>query len=141
MVTVFLVSSVWYKFYCSLVTSIPLRGNIHYGKFILYSVTGKLWPKLYEIKLHPLKTPFNGDIKQMCMPPAFPFSWSLQWIFLFQILDYSVSASIFGSSWRERERERATCRFWECTEYTDFSICTSPEKKQIVDTQLNYYLV
>lgn len=37
-------------------------------------VTGKLWPKLYEIKLHPLKTPFNGDIKQMCMPPAFPFS-------------------------------------------------------------------
>ncbi|KAM3247836.1 Glutaminyl-peptide cyclotransferase [Capsicum annuum] len=37
-------------------------------------VTGKWWPKLYEIKLHPLKTPFNGDIKQMCMPPAFPFS-------------------------------------------------------------------
>ncbi|CAN4087689.1 unnamed protein product [Withania somnifera] len=28
----------------------------------------------YEIKLHPLKTPFNGDIKQICMPPAFPFS-------------------------------------------------------------------
>lgn len=37
-------------------------------------VTGKWWPKLYEIKLHPLKTPFNGDIKQICMPPAFPFS-------------------------------------------------------------------
>ncbi|XP_055828431.1 glutaminyl-peptide cyclotransferase-like isoform X1 [Solanum dulcamara] len=36
-------------------------------------VTGKWWPKLYEIKLHPLKTPFNGDIKEMCMPPAFPF--------------------------------------------------------------------
>ncbi|MCD7469425.1 hypothetical protein HAX54_008472 [Datura stramonium] len=37
-------------------------------------VTGKWWPKLYEIKLHPLKTPFNGDIKQICMPSAFPFS-------------------------------------------------------------------
>ncbi|CAN4085847.1 unnamed protein product [Withania somnifera] len=37
-------------------------------------VTGKWWPKLYEIKLHPLKTPFNGDIKQICMPLAFPFS-------------------------------------------------------------------
>ncbi|KAJ8536813.1 hypothetical protein K7X08_035214 [Anisodus acutangulus] len=37
-------------------------------------VTGKWWLKLYEIKLHPLKTPFNGDIKQICMPSAFPFS-------------------------------------------------------------------
>ncbi|CAI9768190.1 unnamed protein product [Fraxinus pennsylvanica] len=31
-------------------------------------VTGKLWPKLYEIKLHKMKTPFKGDIKRLCMP-------------------------------------------------------------------------
>ncbi|VFQ72692.1 unnamed protein product [Cuscuta campestris] len=36
-------------------------------------VTGKLWPKLYEIKVQPLKTPFNGDIKQMCIPPIAHF--------------------------------------------------------------------
>ncbi|CAI9092295.1 OLC1v1027493C1 [Oldenlandia corymbosa var. corymbosa] len=31
-------------------------------------VTGKLWPKLYEIKLHPITTPFNGDIEHICIP-------------------------------------------------------------------------
>ncbi|XVE58473.1 hypothetical protein DITRI_Ditri04bG0172200 [Diplodiscus trichospermus] len=32
-------------------------------------VTGKLWPKLYEIKLHPAKDHFNnGDIEQLCLP-------------------------------------------------------------------------
>ncbi|KAL2542090.1 Glutaminyl-peptide cyclotransferase [Abeliophyllum distichum] len=31
-------------------------------------VTGKLWPKLYEIKLRTIKTPFKGDIKRLCMP-------------------------------------------------------------------------
>nr|GMC96376.1 glutaminyl-peptide cyclotransferase-like [Ipomoea batatas] len=31
-------------------------------------VTGKLWPKLFEIKVHPLKTPFKGDVKKMCIP-------------------------------------------------------------------------
>uniref|UniRef100_A0A5B6Z8K5 Putative glutaminyl-peptide cyclotransferase n=1 Tax=Davidia involucrata TaxID=16924 RepID=A0A5B6Z8K5_DAVIN len=31
-------------------------------------VTGKLWPKLYEIKLHPLRKPFRGVIEQICMP-------------------------------------------------------------------------
>lgn len=36
-------------------------------------VTGKLWPKLYEIKVQPLKTPFNGDIKKMCIPPMAHF--------------------------------------------------------------------
>ncbi|KAL1552837.1 glutaminyl-peptide cyclotransferase-like [Salvia divinorum] len=36
-------------------------------------VTGKLWPKLYEIKLQRLKKPFNGDIKRLCMPPAVHF--------------------------------------------------------------------
>lgn len=36
-------------------------------------VTGKLWPKLYEIKVQPLKTPFKGDIKKMCIPPIAQF--------------------------------------------------------------------
>ncbi|XP_042037263.1 glutaminyl-peptide cyclotransferase-like isoform X1 [Salvia splendens] len=36
-------------------------------------ITGKLWPKLYEIKLQWLKKPFNGDIKRLCMPPAAHF--------------------------------------------------------------------
>ncbi|KAA8539959.1 hypothetical protein F0562_026651 [Nyssa sinensis] len=31
-------------------------------------VTGKLWPKLYEIKLHPMRKPFHGVIEQICMP-------------------------------------------------------------------------
>ncbi|XWS50455.1 hypothetical protein CRYUN_Cryun12cG0089200 [Craigia yunnanensis] len=32
-------------------------------------VTGKHWPKLYEIKLHPAKKHFNnGDIEQLCLP-------------------------------------------------------------------------
>ncbi|KAJ4834234.1 hypothetical protein Tsubulata_018377 [Turnera subulata] len=35
-------------------------------------VTGKLWPKLYEIKLHPLKKHFDqGRIQQLCIPPYF----------------------------------------------------------------------
>ncbi|XP_047969178.1 glutaminyl-peptide cyclotransferase-like isoform X2 [Salvia hispanica] len=36
-------------------------------------ITGKLWPKLYEIKLQRLKKPFKGDIKKLCMPPAVHF--------------------------------------------------------------------
>lgn len=36
-------------------------------------VTGKLWPKLYEIKLHLMKKPFNGDIRKICMPPPANF--------------------------------------------------------------------
>ncbi|CAK9176910.1 unnamed protein product [Ilex paraguariensis] len=31
-------------------------------------VTGKLWPKLYEIKLHPMRKPLHGDIEKVCMP-------------------------------------------------------------------------
>ncbi|CAI0546506.1 unnamed protein product [Linum tenue] len=32
-------------------------------------VTGKLWPKLYEIKLHPVKKPIGrGNIEQLCIP-------------------------------------------------------------------------
>lgn len=36
-------------------------------------VTGKLWPKLYEIKLHPVEKPFHDDIKRLCMPPPVHF--------------------------------------------------------------------
>ncbi|KAK6155651.1 hypothetical protein DH2020_009899 [Rehmannia glutinosa] len=36
-------------------------------------VTGKLWPKLYEIKVHPTEKPFNGDIERLCMPPPVHF--------------------------------------------------------------------
>lgn len=34
-------------------------------------VTGKWWPKLFEIKLHPVKMPLNLDIEQLCMPPQY----------------------------------------------------------------------
>ncbi|GAB2293998.1 hypothetical protein Dimus_028214 [Dionaea muscipula] len=30
-------------------------------------VTGKLWPKLYEIKVHPVTEEFRGDIKEQCI--------------------------------------------------------------------------
>ncbi|KAF5192543.1 Glutaminyl-peptide cyclotransferase [Thalictrum thalictroides] len=30
-------------------------------------VTGKLWPKLYEIKLHPIREPFHGSIERHCL--------------------------------------------------------------------------
>lgn len=33
-------------------------------------VTGKLWPKLYEVKLHPMRTPLNMDVGQICMRGA-----------------------------------------------------------------------
>ncbi|KAL6509287.1 hypothetical protein OROGR_022597 [Orobanche gracilis] len=36
-------------------------------------VTGKLWPKLYEIKVRPIKKPFEGDIRRLCMPPPVHF--------------------------------------------------------------------
>ncbi|GAB4858315.1 hypothetical protein Ancab_009788 [Ancistrocladus abbreviatus] len=36
-------------------------------------VTGKLWPKLYEIKVHPMKGEFDGDIKQLCIRMPFRF--------------------------------------------------------------------
>ncbi|XP_014503080.1 glutaminyl-peptide cyclotransferase [Vigna radiata var. radiata] len=37
-------------------------------------VTGKLWPKLYEIKLNPIKTPIDeGTIEELCLPePYYP---------------------------------------------------------------------
>ncbi|KAI7731137.1 hypothetical protein M8C21_013909 [Ambrosia artemisiifolia] len=36
-------------------------------------VTGKLWPKLYEIKLHPRKKPLPHPIERMCLQgPANP---------------------------------------------------------------------
>ncbi|XP_077245453.1 glutaminyl cyclase [Tasmannia lanceolata] len=31
-------------------------------------VTGKLWPKLYEIKVHPVNGPFQGSIEEFCLP-------------------------------------------------------------------------
>ncbi|GMH29583.1 hypothetical protein Nepgr_031426 [Nepenthes gracilis] len=34
-------------------------------------VTGKLWPKLYEIKVHPAGEKFHGDIKQLCIRMPF----------------------------------------------------------------------
>ncbi|XP_057952707.1 glutaminyl-peptide cyclotransferase [Malania oleifera] len=36
-------------------------------------VTGKLWPKIYEIKLHPMTKPLSGSIEQLCMPQPFNF--------------------------------------------------------------------
>ncbi|QCD94775.1 glutaminyl-peptide cyclotransferase [Vigna unguiculata] len=35
-------------------------------------VTGKLWPKLYEIKVSPIKTPIDeGTIEQLCLPDPY----------------------------------------------------------------------
>ncbi|WOH08828.1 hypothetical protein DCAR_0728278 [Daucus carota subsp. sativus] len=39
-------------------------------------VTGKLWPKLYEIKLHPAKKELHGNIEDICMPKRFVFGTS-----------------------------------------------------------------
>ncbi|KAL8139765.1 hypothetical protein V2J09_005786 [Rumex salicifolius] len=36
-------------------------------------VTGKLWPKLYEIKLHPLKEELGVDIEKLCITTPFQF--------------------------------------------------------------------
>nr|XP_048326548.1 glutaminyl-peptide cyclotransferase isoform X2 [Ziziphus jujuba var. spinosa] len=37
-------------------------------------VTGKLWPKLYQIKLHPIKKNLNaGDIEELCLRGAIHF--------------------------------------------------------------------
>lgn len=41
--------------------------------FVWFAVTGKLWPKLYEIKLQRMKKPFKGNIKSLCMPPPVHF--------------------------------------------------------------------
>ncbi|GKE97790.1 glutaminyl-peptide cyclotransferase [Tanacetum coccineum] len=35
-------------------------------------VTGKLWPKLYEIKLQPLRKPLQAPIEQLCLNAPFP---------------------------------------------------------------------
>ncbi|GER51042.1 glutamine cyclotransferase family protein [Striga asiatica] len=36
-------------------------------------VTGKLWPKLYEIKVQPMKKPYGVDIERLCMRPPVHF--------------------------------------------------------------------
>ncbi|CAA0812937.1 Glutaminyl-peptide cyclotransferase [Striga hermonthica] len=36
-------------------------------------VTGKLWPKLYEIKVQPMKKPYGIDIERLCMRPPVHF--------------------------------------------------------------------
>lgn len=36
-------------------------------------VTGKLWPKLYEIKLHPRNDQSHDDIQQLCIRPEYHF--------------------------------------------------------------------
>lgn len=35
-----------------------------------FAVTGKKWPKLYEIKVHPVNGPFQGSIEERCLPRA-----------------------------------------------------------------------
>ncbi|RWR89479.1 glutaminyl-peptide cyclotransferase isoform X1 [Cinnamomum micranthum f. kanehirae] len=35
-------------------------------------VTGKKWPKLYEIKVHPVKGSSGGTIEELCLPRAVP---------------------------------------------------------------------
>ncbi|XP_074353173.1 glutaminyl-peptide cyclotransferase-like isoform X2 [Apium graveolens] len=36
-------------------------------------IFGKLWPKLYEIKLHPVRKQLHVNIKDICMPGRFQF--------------------------------------------------------------------
>ncbi|KAF9615468.1 hypothetical protein IFM89_023726 [Coptis chinensis] len=56
----------------SLASCLHLSGRMIYvqGSYLLQlfcSVTGKLWSKLFEIKLHPVKDPFHDSIKQVCL--------------------------------------------------------------------------
>ncbi|BAT83774.1 hypothetical protein VIGAN_04099200 [Vigna angularis var. angularis] len=38
-------------------------------KMCFVAVTGKLWPKLYEIKVSPITTPIDkGTIEELCLP-------------------------------------------------------------------------
>lgn len=39
---------------------------------MLSAVTGKKWPKLYEIKVQPVKGSFGGTIEELCLPRAVP---------------------------------------------------------------------
>jgi sugar lactone lactonase YvrE len=34
-------------------------------------VTGKLWPKLYEIKLRPVDGPADGSVEKLCPKASF----------------------------------------------------------------------
>jgi hypothetical protein len=58
----------------------PMRlGFLFSMKFIrlllLFAVTGKLWPKLYEIKVSPMKTTIKeGMVEQLCLRGPFNFS-------------------------------------------------------------------
>lgn len=43
---------------------------IPYGLVSIYcyaAVTGKLWPKMYQIKLHPNTKPLRVPLKEMCL--------------------------------------------------------------------------
>jgi hypothetical protein len=39
--------------------------------FFLLVVTGKLWPKLYEIKLRPVDGPPDGSVEKLCPRASF----------------------------------------------------------------------
>lgn len=42
--------------------------------YIRETVTGKLWPKLYEIKVHPMEKKLNaGTIENLCLREPFHF--------------------------------------------------------------------
>jgi len=36
-----------------------------------FAVTGKLWPKLYEIKLRPVDGPADGSVEKLCPKASF----------------------------------------------------------------------
>lgn len=45
-----------------------------------FSVTGKLWPKLFEIKVQPSKEHYDDEkIKQLCLREAVTFWLTLSW--------------------------------------------------------------
>lgn len=47
---------------------------IIYKNLYMFAVTGKLWPKLYEIKLHPIRKQLKpGVIEQLCLRPPNDF--------------------------------------------------------------------
>jgi glutaminyl-peptide cyclotransferase len=37
----------------------------------VFAVTGKLWPKLYEIKLRPVDGPADGSVEKLCPKASF----------------------------------------------------------------------
>jgi len=53
----------------------PFTTQIRLLSSLVLAVTGKLWPKLYEIKVSPVKKPIEeGIIEELCLRRPFKFA-------------------------------------------------------------------